>query len=309
MPFRPLHVASASALIALSALTMRLAAEPQTGELRSERVEHVHRYRMSGRIRPFLVWMGRDNVGLARVTWRDDAGHRGYDLLIGTDPARAPRGINRWGFVSEQGTDDGGDLLALMAGSVVGSFAEANTDTANVSSGARLRVLRGRLTSGVTQGRVSQLVFPEPPTVHDLDRVLTRVRYEEATAQPAVGRAAADARPGLLTALADLVRDLTVAAGRSDAALSDAARRRVPYVFGRESYALTVRSARRVVVEGPAGGTRPAVESEFEIVTASTNARTRFEMTTGVDAALAGVPLSVRWQPRWWLEVGLQLEE
>jgi len=264
---------------------------------------------MSGRIRPFLVWMGRDNVGLARVTWRDEAGHRGYDLLIGTDPGRAPRGINRWGFVSEQGTGEGGDLLALMAGSVVGSFAEANRDTADTASGARLRVLRGRLASGVTQGRVSQLVFPELPSVHDLDEVLTRLDYEEATAQPAVGRAAADARPGLLTALADLVEHLTAAAGRSDAALSDAARRRVAYVFGRESYALALRSAQRATVDGLAGGKIRAVEAEYEIVTASTNARTRFEMTTGLDGDLAGVPLSVRWQPRWWLEVGLHLEE
>ena len=309
MPFRPLHVASVSALMMLSALTIPLLAEPPAAGLQSARVERIHRYRMSGRIRPFLVWMGRDNVGLARVTWRDEAGHRGYDLLIGTDPGRAPRGINRWGFVSEQGTGEGGDLLALMAGSVVGSFAEANRDTADTASGARLRVLRGRLASGVTQGRVSQLVFPELPSVHDLDEVLTRLGYEEATAQPAVGRAAADARPGLLTALADLVEHLTAAAGRSDAALSDAARRRVAYVFGRESYALALRSAQRATVDGLAGGKIRAVEAEYEIVTASTNARTRFEMTTGLDGDLAGVPLSVRWQPRWWLEVGLHLEE
>ena len=51
------------------------------------------------------------------------------------------------------------------------------------------------------------------------------------------------------------------------------------------------------------------MEAGYEIVTASTNARTRFEMTTGLDGDLAGVPLSVRWQPRWWLEVGLHLEE
>ena len=30
-----------------------------------------HRYRMAGRIRPLLFWVGRDNVGLAQITWRD----------------------------------------------------------------------------------------------------------------------------------------------------------------------------------------------------------------------------------------------
>ena len=52
-----------------------------------------------------------------------------------------------------------------------------------------------------------------------------------------------------------------------------------------------------------------AVDAEFEILTASTGARTRFEMVTGIDGGLAGVPLIVRWQPRWWLEVGLHLTE
>jgi hypothetical protein len=32
-------------------------------------------------------------------------------------------------------------------------------------------------------------------------------------------------------------------------------------------------------------------------------------MATGLDGDLAGVPLVVRWQPRWWLEVGLHLQE
>ena len=58
-----------------------------------------HRYRVAARIRPLLLfWIGRDNVGSARIAWYRGAGEdRGFELLLGSDPARAPRRINQWG--------------------------------------------------------------------------------------------------------------------------------------------------------------------------------------------------------------------
>src|SRR3982074_1246009 len=64
----------------------------------------VLRYTMDGRIRPLLFWFGRDDIGFARVVWREgDLGARGYELLVGTDPAKAPRALNRWGYIAEEG--------------------------------------------------------------------------------------------------------------------------------------------------------------------------------------------------------------
>lgn len=274
-------------------------------------VTRLRTYRMSGRIRPLLVWMGRDDVGMGRVAWRrDEAGRPGYELLIGTDPGKAPRGLNRWGFVSEQYTADGGDLLALMTGAVVGSFAEANADTASGSGSARLRVLRGRLAAGVSEGRASQLAFDTTPTIHEVEDVLTRLRYEEASTRPASARARADARPGLLTALAGLVDRLVPAARAGRVALDAAAATPpLPYVFGRDSYELRTRSVRLVTSEEPGRAGTRAVDAELDILTVSTGAHTRFAMVTAIDGPLAGVPLTVRWQPRWWLEVGLHLTE
>ena len=72
---------------------------------------------MSGYVRPLLFWFGRDDIGLARVVWRTgDDGARGYELLVGTDPAKAPRALNRWGFVSEEVHGAEGAVLALMTG-------------------------------------------------------------------------------------------------------------------------------------------------------------------------------------------------
>ncbi len=58
---------------------------------------------MSAAIRPLLFWIGDSDVGGARIVWRkDDNGRRGYEFLLGSDPTRAPRKINRWGFVREE---------------------------------------------------------------------------------------------------------------------------------------------------------------------------------------------------------------
>ncbi|HEX6945253.1 MAG TPA: hypothetical protein VF196_03600, partial [Casimicrobiaceae bacterium] len=66
-------------------------------------VVQERRYVMSGAVRPLLFWVKRDDIGLARIVWRRGSdGSRGYELLVGTDPARAPGSINRWGFVTEE---------------------------------------------------------------------------------------------------------------------------------------------------------------------------------------------------------------
>jgi hypothetical protein len=301
------------AVVMLAAwVVMPVAAEPDRLAMVSSHADVVreHRYRMSGRIRPFLIWMGRDDVGLARILWRDDGlGTRGYDVLIGTDPARAPRGLNRWGFVAERGVAGTGDVLALLSGTIVGSFAEADADASSGSSESRVQVLRGRLASGVAEGRVTQVSFARAPTVHELDAVLARLAYEGTASRRTIGDARTDARPGLLTAIADLLAQLVPAAQHSPGSLDAARRRGVPYTFGRDSYELRVRAARISKRRGPDGAAVRALDTDLEIVTGATGARTRFELATGLDGRLAGVPLLVRWQPRWWLEVALHLQE
>jgi hypothetical protein len=66
-------------------------------------VSRVHKYRVDARARPFLFWIRKANVGDGRITWRTGPdGTVGYELLVGTDPARAPRRINRWGYLREE---------------------------------------------------------------------------------------------------------------------------------------------------------------------------------------------------------------
>src|SRR5260370_32279231 len=61
-------------------------------------------YTMTARLRLLLFWVGKDDVGggyIRRGTLPRDPASDVIELLIGSDPAKAPRAINRWGAASE----------------------------------------------------------------------------------------------------------------------------------------------------------------------------------------------------------------
>src|SRR6202171_5208166 len=61
-------------------------------------------YTMTARVRLLLFWVGKDDVGggyIRRGTLPLDPASDVIELLIGSDPAKAPRAITRWGAASE----------------------------------------------------------------------------------------------------------------------------------------------------------------------------------------------------------------
>ncbi|MCU0255586.1 MAG: hypothetical protein MUF60_02480 [Vicinamibacterales bacterium] len=268
------------------------------GDLAPVRVRH---YRMAGRVRPLLFWFGRDDVGMARLVWRaDKAGARGYELLVGTDPARAPRGINRWGFIAERADEGGGALLALMT-----RADEASYDEAEAGAGASandFRAIRGRVSDGVARWEVSRVRVPAPLTVHDLDAAVAQVRHDAGGAVPRQMALAAGTRPGFLVSVAELLDHAVTTRGGAPASAAGTLR----YVFGQRLYELRLRQVRRLTTPFDHRQV-PAVHAIFEIHTLATGKRTAFEITSGTEGDLAGVPILIQWQPRWWLKVELHL--
>jgi hypothetical protein len=257
----------------------------------------LHRYTMSGYIRPLLFWIGRDDIGLARVVWRQGAtGARGYELLIGTDPARAPRSLNRWGYIAEEIRGADASMLALMTRADESSYDEAATSTTAARSRGDFRAIQAAVTNGLATWQVASVHTPQPLTIHDLDAALEGVLGGTTTAARREMRASPDVRPGFLTALAELV---------------DRARQSHPplqYLFAGKLYELQVRGAQRGTEQVQNAPVR-IVRTSFEIRTLATNARTRFEIASGTEGSLAGVPITVEWQPRWWLKVRLKLTD
>lgn len=280
-------------------------------------VTRVHRYRMAGRIRPLLFWMGRDRVGLARITWHEGAGGAlGFELLVGTDPAVAPRGINRWGYIAEERREGDGSVLALMSRSDEASLDEVAARTTAPAEG-EFKVMHGWAEGGMAGARVTRVRPPFAPTIHDVEKLLPLVRVH--VAEAAVRSRVLDAatRPGFLGTVAELIARTSSqrlpragTTADADARAAERGATPVPYVFAQSLYTLRLASAERVRY-AVSGDKAPVAASRdrFEITNLGTGRRTEFEVVHGLDGDLAGVPLFIAWQPRWWLKVELHLED
>ena len=53
----------------------------------------------------------------------------------------------------------------------------------------------------------------------------------------------------------------------------------------------------------------PAVAADFVITSAHDGEQTKFSMTYGTHGAFAEIPLTVTYQPRWWMQVELTIDE
>lgn len=272
-----------------------------------------HRYRMAARVRPFLLfWIGRDNVGGGRVVWRrGDADTVAYELLIGSDPDRAPRRINRWGYLIEQVHGTHGTVLGVMTESDEQSLEEAKARLSpDRGEGTHLfKAIHAIVTADEARAGVRTVRVPHSFTYRDAPVVLDLVTNELARASVRRVRMPEGARPGFLGALAELIHR-NVAAQRRSAGSTSRDPISIPFVYNARLYDLTLRDA-EFLREAQFGGRRFArvVRGEFESRNRTTGDTTRFELVYGTDAALAEVPVHVVYRPRWWFEVQLTLDE
>ena len=269
----------------------------------------VHRYTMTAAVRPLLFWISRDRVGFARITWRRGRdGTLGYEFLVGTDPAQAPRGINRWGYIVESARGEDGSVLALMTGSPDTSYSEEETtSTATGRSPAEFRAVRGAVHQGRTTWQSVRVRPPTVLTIHDLDEALGRVDGQMAAAVPRDGIAPGGSHSGFLVSVADAI-DRTVSGRWVSDSTSKGCGRSSMYVFGRETYELCLRDASALTVTH-ADRQTPATRLRFESRRLDSGSRTQFDVIAGTAGDLRGVPLVIEWQPRWWLRATLRLQE
>jgi hypothetical protein len=269
-----------------------------------------HHYRMAAKIRPLLLfWMGRDNVGGARIVWRrgPDA-TRGWELLIGSDPTRAPAHVNRWGYIREEGTDAGVSMLGVMKQSDEESLDEARTHVENASNGGYFfKLIRTRVAQGQSSAVVASGGFPRDYTYRDLAALLDGFASLTAgpTRQIGVGQ---NTKPGFLIAVADLIHDATSDFHRSGAA--GLARRTVTYAYNGRLYDLTLQSPHVLKNARYGDRTYPTlVEGDFEIRNRADGAKQQFSVVFGTDGAIEEVPVYIAYQPRWWFKAELLLDE
>jgi hypothetical protein len=262
-------------------------------------VSRERRYQVDARVRPFLFWIRKSNVGDGRLTWRRGAdGSIGYELLVGSDPARTPRKINRWGYLREELSGNGAIALGVMSQSDEESVEDANKNTSRTDGTHAFKALQQSLTASQARVTISDVRVQRDLTYADLDALLSAV--PTAPSRTKTVTMPEFTSPGFLAAAASLMEEGRTAAGKPAKAPHFVR----TYPYNGQLYELRLRSADHVdqhTREGRSFG--PAIRGRFSVLNLATGYETPFMVVYGVEGDLTGVPLLISWRPRWWFEV------
>jgi hypothetical protein len=267
-----------------------------------------HHYVMSARVRPLLLfWIGRSNVGDAIVT-RAVAPHEfRYSLLIGSDPDRAPRRINRWGYLEERIQGDAATVVGLMTESDEESLEEAEANLRRESSGVHtFKVIHAAIDGERSRSVVTAVGAPVDFSFRQVQAVLALAEDRSTPGASRVVRLPQGTRPGFLSAMAEMIHT------QAESARAGAVRlgRPLTYVYHGKLYELRGTSVQfKPTLDVNASKYARVVAGEFATRSLVDGEETRFGLSYAIDGRLAEVPLTVSYQPRWWMQVNLALAD
>ena len=266
-------------------------------------------YAVHARVRPLLLfWIGRDNIGDARITWREaPGGHRGFELLIGSDPARTPRHINRWGFIVEDLSPDKADVFGLMKESNEQTLEAAEAEIATHRDDSAFKAARATIASGVAVGGTITVRAPAHLTSRDLNALLAMIPAKPRSVRTVALPAGTQA--GFLVAMDALIQAASGPCGRPNGAGAKAVSG-VPFVYAQTLYDVSLVSCTFEPTFQTKSGVYPNVsDGRFQIRNRTTKVETSFRVWFGTSAEWRGVPVQAVFRPRWWMEIELVASE
>jgi hypothetical protein len=256
-----------------------------------------------------LFWYSRDNVGEATLRWRaDDGGRRGFELLIGSDPLRAPRKINRWGYIAEEVGPGTAALLGVMKESEEATLADAQKREENGGAQFLYKAIRTEVAGSTGRTGTVRLALPRDPTYRDLEAVLAQLPSSPPT--PREYSVVAGTKPGYLPTLQDVIDETVAWYGRGQPAKESPVGRVVRYIYNGTLYDLVLRSSKPLASARYRGRSfSDLIDSAFVITNKTTGGKTEFEVQYGRRGSLAGVPVHGVFRPRWWFEVQITKDD
>jgi hypothetical protein len=285
-------------------------------------------YIMTARVRLLLFWAGRDDVGggyIRRGVSSEDPSAEAIQLVMGSDPAKAPRGINRWGAATEvihhhpegsQGAEDGA-FFGFMKISKGSSVSEMEHELARdgQSGGFLFQAIINRSDADGAVSKVVPFSNRQDFNLHQLDSavpaVWERLLADRGITHRASGLPSQDCikESGFLSSVSSLID-----AGMQGAKLSQKA----CYAYNGALYRMTlakVRSIPRRVVHLSLNNREQSYERayehllliQFQNLNQTSKEKSEFEMLVGTEGALRGVPVQITYQPNWWFQVVLNL--
>jgi len=287
-------------VVSAPAARTRSEEKSQTG-----RREADHRYRLVGKVRLLFFWVSADDVGGARITRRGGDAERSVALLIGSEPSRAPRSVNEWGYIREDRVGDSTTVFGIRTVTDGESPDEVEARRTAAGKMAEFGLLCSTVSPLEVLSRTTAVYVGRDATYRHVDRVLDVVE-RSASWKAQYTLRPADTEAGFLTALDAMMRSTAIAVQ------SGVPPRRSPLAYGYKDavYDLIQRRIERVqVLQTKSGSFRDLVRSEVVVKNRLTGSSTEFLITFGTGGALLGIPVAAVFQPNWWFKVELELDD
>jgi hypothetical protein len=268
-----------------------------------------YRYRITGKVRLLLFWVSKEGVGGARLrVRRSERDASGLDLLIGSDPKRAPRGINRWGYILEETRGEVTTVVGLMKKSDEDTLDQATSNVAREAKGGIVfKMIQATVTPAESVARVTTATVPRDYSYREMGPLVEALAAETSPPRIRTLAAAPGGRPGLLSSITELIRDAGDAVQRSG---RPPGRKSLPYVYYAKQYDVARVSSSVETGEAYGGVTYPKLlRANFEVRARGESWTERFTIVSGLEGLLAGVPVFVHYQPRWWFAVEMVLDD
>ncbi len=265
------------------------------------------RYTLTARVRLLVFWINREDVGGARIaSARDADGGRALELLIGSDPARAPMRVNRWGYVAERRAGTSAELLGIMTAADEQSIEQAKAGITQPGATHLFKAIRGGVDGRVAHSVVTRMPLKEDFTFRDLHALICMLPEGVTPAKTRVIPEGTE--PGFLFAVKSML-DESVAAYRQMGGTVAPTKSRRTYVYDACLFELTRTSSRGLPETRVNGRTyKDAIESDFEARNLSTGKINSFSILYSTTGPAAGMPVRIVYRPRWWFEAELRLD-
>jgi len=291
------------------------------------RIRAEYDYVLTCRLRLLFFWVSSDDLGGGYIKTGqavNDPNLHMIQLLFGSDPAKAPRAINRWGAGTEvvklEGSDtpDASAFLGFMKSSQGQSVSAMQHELAREKSAGthRFEAIISRVDATQAISTTVPFYSDEDYDMHQLadaqkaaltqldDAQARKFRRLDASASRQCSR-----RGGFLSTTQELLeRSLTGV--KTPVSLC--------YAYNARLYTLTLQrvipvTSQHVYVTLKEKGRKidqryhDLEESQFEIRNLESGAKTNFSVLLGTTGELRGVPVQINYQPKWWFQIVLNL--
>jgi hypothetical protein len=292
------------------------------------RIRAEYDYIMTCRLRLLFFWVSRDDLGGGYIKTgqaANDPSLRMIQLLFGSDPAKAPRAINRWGAGTEVVKLDGNDapqasaFVGFMKSSQGQSVSAMQHELAHEKSAGK-----HRFEAIISRVDGAQAISTTVPFYSDEDYDMHQLADAQKLALNQLGDGQArklrrlddpagrqcSRRGGFLSTTQELLeRSLTGV--KTPVSLC--------YVYNARLYTLTLQRVVPVTSQGVhitlkdkgekiERSYRDLKESQFQIHNQESGAKTNFSVLLGTTGELRGVPVQINYQPNWWFQIVLNLK-